>query len=44
MKLGQETDGRQAAQLEFVLSGQIFQEEDNRRREEKLISAQIKVK
>ena len=44
MKLGQQTDGPQAAQLEFVLSGQILQEEDNSRREEKLSSAQIKDK
>ena len=44
MKLGQETDGPHAAQLEFVLSGQILQEEDNSRREEKLSSAQIKDK
>ena len=43
MKLGQQTDGPQAAQLEFVLSGQIFQEEDNSRKE-KLSSAQIKDK
>ena len=44
MKLGKQTDGPQAAQLEFVLSGQILQEEDNSRREEKLSSAQIKDK
>ena len=44
MKLGKQTDGPQAAQLEFLLSGQILQEEDNSRREEKLSSAQIKDK
>ena len=44
MKLGQETDGPQAAQLEFFLSGQILQEEDNSRREEKLSPVQIKDK
>ena len=44
MKLGHETDGPQAAQLESVLSGQTLQEEDNIRREEKLSSAQIKDK
>jgi len=41
--LGQQTDGPQAAQLEFVLSRQILQE-DNSRREEKLSSAQKKDK
>ena len=44
MKLEQETDGPQTAQLEFVFSGQILQEEDNSKREEKLSSAQIKDK
>ena len=44
MSLSQEIDGHQADQLEFVSHGQILQDEDNSKRENKLSSAQIKGK
>ena len=40
--LRQETDGPQAEQLEFVPCGQILQDKDNTRSEEKLNPAHIR--
>ena len=44
MEVRQEIDAPQAEQLEFVPCGQVLQDEDNSRKEEKLSPAQIRDK
>ena len=44
VRVRQEIDGPQAEHLEFVPCGQILQDEDNSRREEKLSPAQVRDK